>query len=175
MHLHYDDNRTRRGAYTDHGLEYFLKSWGYQGDDGRWRITGRHFVDYQHERTNLSLRLRGYDVATNKLTDVDGGLELVDESGTVTFVGAREKLLSKWKDKHQNTAIVPAKKQVIDGVAYFKFDKKVLLCEGGDIYRMLRCIADGRVYFDPVLLEPGQMEEASDVEESQALIHTIGV
>ena len=137
------------GAYTDRGLEHFLKSWGYQGEDGRWRITGRHFVDNQHERTNLSLRLRGYDVETNKLTDVDGGLELMDDSGMITLRWSLEKLLSSWKDKHQNTAIVPAQKRVIDGVAYFRFDKRVLLCEGGDIYRMLRCIAEGKVYFDP--------------------------
>jgi len=137
------------GLYADRGLEMFLKTWGYQGDDGRWRITGRHFVGAQHERTGLRLQLTGFDPASSKLTNINGGLELVDADGTVALRWSLSKLLSKWKGKHQNTAIVPAMRRVVDGKAYFRFDNTVLLCEGGDIYRMLHCLAARRVYFDP--------------------------
>ncbi len=137
------------GVYVNQGLEAFLKRWGYL-KDGFWRITGRHFVGISQDRTGLTLRLRGFDAEREAIVESDGALELVDADGIVAASWSFNKLINKWREKHTNTALVPAlKKTSTEGRPSFRYSSTVYLCEGGDVRKLLTSLQNGYVYFDP--------------------------
>lgn len=147
------------GVYNTDGAESFVRRFGYadkRGREDRLNFGGIHRVGVVHESTRLSLELRGFDVATQKLTDAEGCLALVDDIGTVAASWSFAGLLSHWKRKHGRAVFVPALKRKLPTVA-FRYSDEVVLAEGADYIRLLSALASGSVYYDPGI----KVEQAS--------------
>ena len=62
-----------------------------------------------------------------------------------------EKLANSWNTKHALAAYVPARmqKEPAGSNDQYRFTSPWFMCEGTDVWRLLRAIASGLVYYDP--------------------------
>lgn len=95
------------GLYRDEGVDAFLRRYGYADKSGKAdRInfggvysTGRDF----HPETGLMLRLAGYDAATGKITDIDGGIVLLDQDENTAASWGFRGIIAHWNRKRQGS------------------------------------------------------------------------
>lgn len=141
------------GFYKSAGVVPFVERYGYadrSGKPDRLNFGGRY--DCQegfHHLTGLRMALDGYDPSSGKITDMTGGMSLVDADGRVgaswTFCG----MMAHWNRKHAQAAYVPSLFQTPP--PEYSFGPQVLLCEQTDFLLFLRAFADGIVYYDPAV------------------------
>ncbi len=99
--------------------------------------------------TGLSLSLSGYDVTEGKITDIDGGIHLVDAEGMHAATWAFEGLISHWNRKHARACYIPSIRQVPP--YEYRYGGRIEICEGTDFFLFLKAVSDGVVYYDPAL------------------------
>ena len=141
------------GVYVDEGLPYFIEQYGYEDDKGDRRYGGIHRVGHHarssKNRENLRLNLNGYDEKKQKITDVDGSLNLTDGSRDIAASWSLTHLLERWTKKHNKTMFVPALAEKNDGERRYHFGDRVRLGYNSDYVRLLSALNDGHVYLDP--------------------------
>lgn len=132
------------GLYASDFVE-FMRRHGHQKPH-RHDFTGiqRHGAG-PHTTNRLRLVLRGY--LPNGEYDPAGGVDLVDENGTVAASWSFLRFLDHWRAKHARVVFVPSEKN--DGLRAYRFAKNVRLAEGASFTRLLDSIAAGTVYYDP--------------------------
>ena len=111
-----------------------------------------------HTDTKLAMRLSGYDVATHKILDMNGGVLLVNDIGTVAAQWKFAHLIEHWNTKHAKAVYVPS--EASGGPARYRYSNFVTLCEGTDFLLFLRAVSDGVIYLDPGV----KMENASSAK-----------
>ena len=99
--------------------------------------------------TGLSLSLSGYDATKGKITDMDGGIHLVDADGTRASTWPFEGLTSHWNRKHARACYVPSIRQ--GPPLEYQYGGRIELCEGTDFLLFLRAVSADVVYYDPAL------------------------
>jgi hypothetical protein len=99
--------------------------------------------------TGLNLSLSGYDAEAGKITDMDGGIHLVNEDGEQVATWAFENLISHWNRKHARACYVPSMRQ--GPPIEYRYGGRIEICEGTDFFLFLRAVSDGVVYYDPAL------------------------
>ena len=141
------------GDYREAGPEGFLRRYGYpdkSGIPGRINFGGIYAVGRDfHPDTGLGLRLSGYDAGSDKLTDMDGAVELVDQNQRVAASWGFRSILEHWNRKHAKAVYVPSVMQA-DPPAY-RFGDTIQLCEGTDVLLFLAAVARGDVFYDPAI------------------------
>ncbi len=139
------------GYYREAGVEAFLRRFGYpdkSGKEGRINFGGIYAVGRDfHADTGLSMALTGYDRATDKMTDINGSLALLDREGTAAAIWYFKDLMAHWTRKHAKAAYVPSLMRTPP--PEYSYGAKALLCEGTDVLLLLSALAQGRAYFDP--------------------------
>lgn len=141
------------GIYKVEGVVEFLRKFGYPDQNGtpdRFNFGGRYDCQTQkHRLTGLRMTLDGYDTATGKITDMTGGMALIDGREQIaaswTFAG----MMAHWNRKHAQAAYVPSLFQ--NPPPEYSYGQRVLLCEKTDFLLFLRAFADGVVYYDPAV------------------------
>lgn len=139
------------GYYTDHGVEAFVRRFGYAdraGREDRFNFGGIHKVGATTSITGLRLELSGFDIASGKLTDTSGFLALITGDDHVAASWSFAGLLAHWARKHAKAAYVPAEKRKDDEPGY-RYGTRITCAEGTDYTRLLNAMAAGRVYLDP--------------------------
>ena len=139
------------GDYKRLDIVEFVRTYGYadkRGRPDRMNFGGIHKVGRKCQATGLTLTLIGYDASSGKMTDADGSLALLNDSGHVAASWDFAGLLAHWSRKHSRAVFVPAMKQTAPEIC-FRYGNEVLLAEGTDYSRVLRGLADGTVYYDP--------------------------
>ena len=139
------------GWYTEHGVESFLRRYGYpdtKGRSGRINFGGTHRFGERCARTGLRLVLPGFDTPSGKIIDPTGGLALVDESGAVAAEWSYAGLMAHWRRKHALAAYVPSLKRA-EPLREYQYSNWIRLGEGTDFLRFLAAVAARRVYYDP--------------------------
>jgi hypothetical protein len=139
------------GFYVSHGVEAFVRKYGYRDKKGkpdRLNFGGVHRVGEESALTKLRLQLNGFDAETSTMTDAAGSLVLLDRKGEVAAGWDFAGLLAHWKRKHSRTAYVPAIKLAGASVKY-AYSDTVALGVGTDYIRFLDGLATGAVYYDP--------------------------
>jgi hypothetical protein len=139
------------GYYREHNAEAFVRKFGYadkMGRADRMNFGGRHFVGRRCPPTGLTMRLNGYDTRTGKITDANGAIGLVNDSGEVAAEWAFGKILEHWSHKHTKAVYVPSQCR-IEPQRQYSYGNKVRLAQNTDSLRLLAAFANGEVYYDP--------------------------
>ena len=147
------------GVYKDSGVEYFLRNYGYEdrlGREDRINFGGVHKVNETHKRTNLTLKLIGFDSESGKIRNTSGKIALIDSSGLEAASWSFASLLKHWNEKHNQACYIPSL-SIIKPNRQYKYSNKVLLGVGTDFQFFLKEMNKGDIYYDPGI----KMEDAS--------------
>jgi hypothetical protein len=141
------------GLYLDEGLEFFVRNWGRKEHGGdRFDFAGVHKAGVQSVRTGLTLFVDGFEPASKEF-DIQGGIELRDDSNRVAARWSFTKLLEHWKKKHANAVYVPS-----TGYAFevhnvltkcYSFSNLVHIGMGTTFDKFLNSVVNGEVFYDP--------------------------
>lgn len=135
------------GTYLD-DLETFLRRYGTRIQAERLDFASRHDVGKPNVKTTLTMQLEGYDPATGKVTDPEGGLMLRDQNGNLAAGWKFEKVIQHWKNKHSNTCFVSYTAIRDEHIAYL-FGPKVTLGKGTSLDKLLKALHTSTIYYDP--------------------------
>jgi MvaI/BcnI restriction endonuclease family len=139
------------GYYAAHGLEKFVRKFGYgdrRGKLDRLNFGGVHRVDEIHKLTGLKLTLQGFDKHSGEVKSAAGSLLLLDAKDNVAAEWSFKRLLEIWNGKHALAAYVPAMVR-IDPYRSYKYGYSIRLAVGTDFSLFIRALASGAVYLDP--------------------------
>lgn len=140
-----------RGFYKEHGMAEFVRKFGYpdkKGREDRLNFGGVHRVGERHATTRLMLTTEGYDTERGKITDANGCIALVSESGEMAAGWAFSGIFEHWSRKHNKAAYVPSQCRT-EPQRQYSYGHKVRLAQGTDSLRLLKAMATGTVYYDP--------------------------
>jgi hypothetical protein len=136
------------GYYGLQGTEAFLRKYGYRRSDDVIYFTGIHKVGRLQEKTGQTLSLDGFDPETKKITNVNGGITLVDEEGNPAAIWTYCGLISHWGRKHANAAYIPYEKREPGKIEY-RYLSPASLGVGTDFTKYLNAMQAGMVVYDP--------------------------
>lgn len=141
------------GLYIDEGLEYFVREWGIKGPTGnRFDFAGIHKAGVECVRTGLTLSVNGF-MAGSKEFDVEGGIELRDQSGRIASRWSFKKLLEHWKRKHANAVYVPSIGHTFEFQGLltkgYSYSNQVSIGTGTTFDKFLNSVSKGEVVYDP--------------------------
>ena len=139
------------GYYVEHGVEKFVRRFGYKdklGRTDRMNFGGIHRIGLRHPATKLTLTLIGFDSASAKITDPTAGVELLSDNGESAATWRYADLMSHWNRKHARAAFIPSLRRLSPRRQY-SFSPTVRLGEGTDFLLFLRALASGLIYYDP--------------------------
>jgi hypothetical protein len=133
----------------------FMKRYGRPSaiNDGSLRFTGVARAGAVNGG-GLSLRVSGYDEERDTFAVNPDDIRVQQfsaESGQTLSSWSLEKLAECWNAKHALAVYVAAEKDE-QGVATadrYRFLAPFYMCEGTDVWRLLRAIAKGDIYYDP--------------------------
>jgi hypothetical protein len=158
------------GFYKDADVESFIRKFGYADKNDipdRLNFGGRHVVGVRCPPTGLTLRLVGYNAATEEITDAKGQIALVSDTDEVAASWSFKKIFEHWSHKHAQAVYVPSKRQTEPKWQY-AYGHKVRLAQGTDSLRLLRAFAEGAMYYDPgIKLENASTDKAKTKKRSQ--------
>lgn len=148
----------------------------YKDDKGNWRFTGVHKANILCKKSNLILKIIGFDPEKDKLSESMGNdiyVGLFKPDGTLAAGWSMERLMNCWGAKHNESVYVPASKKAAElehsltqGSKFdVTFDNKVMWCKGTGPEKILQAISKGIVILDPapkyVPNNPGQSKRRS--------------
>ena len=107
----------------------------------------------------MTLHLNGFDTGKGLVTDLNGSLALVSDTGEIASEWSFTALMSLWKRKHAQAVYVPAEERIVPRKQY-RYGPNVRLGIGTDFTRLLRAVSSGVVYYDPAI----KLENASAVQ-----------
>lgn len=146
------------GYEGEHTFREFMETYGRAGKarDGRQVFTGLHRAGKVNDATGCRLEVLGYDADSDSFSDDTSKIMvaiLEVASGTIVSGWTFKKLADGWNKKHASAAYVAREKRVHEGHsdhdADYQYLEHVYICEGTDIWRLLKAIHSGEVYFDP--------------------------
>lgn len=141
------------GFYRAKGIAKFMKQFGYPDRAGipdRINFGGRYdCLRAANHLTGLRIVMDGYDAATGKITNLDGGLALNNAAGEVAASWPFKGLMVHWNRKHAQAAYVPSMSRTPP--PEYCYGAQVLLCEETDFLLFLKAFAAGSVYYDPAI------------------------
>ncbi len=128
----------------------FMNEFGYVNSKGipdRFDFTGTHIYGVKSSKTGLLLSFEGYDLASETINDVNGGIILMDVKRNRAIKWHFSKLIQMWNKKHAQAVIVPCEKKT--GTNKFRYGNVVALGEGTNFTKFLFSLINGNCYYDP--------------------------
>ncbi len=147
------------GVYQEQGVENFIRSFGYvdkMGREDRMNFGGIHRAGIRQVSTGLTMQLFGFDSTHGKITDANGAVALVSDTGVVAAKWGFSGLLTHWARKHAHAVYVPSMRRKEPSWQY-SYGSRIRLAQHTDALRLLIALAAGLVYYDPGI----KMEHAS--------------
>lgn len=142
------------GFQGEHTFREFMERYGREAQkkDGSRRFTGMHRTGKVCPASGLELCVRGFNPESDTF-DSSGeiAVELFDPvTGEIAASWSLERMANSWNSKHASAMYIPAEARMLpSGLAEYRFGKDVLVGEGTDIFRLLRAIHSGLVWYDP--------------------------
>ncbi|MDC1368808.1 MvaI/BcnI restriction endonuclease family protein, partial [Pseudomonadales bacterium] len=159
------------GYYKSSGVKEFVRTYGYadiSGKPDRMNFGGKHIVDLCHARTNLTMKLVGFDTLTCSITDASGSIVLLDYAGNFTASWSFAKLMDHWKRKHAQAVYIPCMRRTQSGGHEYYYGKDIELGTGTDFEKFLSAMSLGVVYYDPgIKLENASTDNSTVKRRSQ--------
>jgi hypothetical protein len=141
------------GFQGDHSFREFMERWGRAGDkdDGSRRFTGLHKAGKVNERTGLELRVVGFDREQDAFGDPAAvRVELYHgASHQVAASWSLDKLANCWNAKHANALYIAFDRRAGPNGYEYRYASKWLVGRGTDVWRLLRAIDRGVIFYDP--------------------------
>lgn len=141
------------GFQGTHSFREFMERWGHAGlkDDGSRRFTGLHRCGSVNERTGLGMRVTGYDRERDTFADAaEVAVELYhQETGEIAAAWSLEKLANCWNAKHANALYITFEAREGGDGAEYRYARQWLVGKGTDVWRLLRAIDRGVIFYDP--------------------------
>ncbi|MDA8328579.1 MAG: MvaI/BcnI family restriction endonuclease [Betaproteobacteria bacterium] len=150
------------GYYKTHGVELFIRKFGYPDKMGRvdrLNFGGVHKVGEKHTTTGLTLTLVGFDATDGKILTKSASLSLLTDTGEEAATWTYVDLMNHWNHKHAQTAYIPSLKH-IDPRLQYRYGNTVRLGEGVDFLLVLKAMFQGKIYYDPGI----KLENASSAK-----------
>jgi hypothetical protein len=135
------------GYYRSHGVESFIRKFGYEDKLGRLdrlNFGGIFRANERHPSTKLTLQLDGFDTTKGRITNPEGSIVLLTDSQEVAAQWSFAALMTLWKRKHAQAAYVPAQTRQSPKLQYC-YDSVVRFGTGTDFPMLLNAIARGIV------------------------------
>ncbi|SCX86645.1 MvaI/BcnI restriction endonuclease family protein [Flavobacterium anhuiense] len=157
------------GFYKLAGAEAFLRKYGYpdvSGKPDRLNFGGVHKSDLLHPRTNLTLKLIGYDQTEGKIRNANGRIALIDVNNNETASWSFSSMLLHWNRKHNQACYVPSLSETGTGRNY-KYGNRIILGTGTDFLMFLKEMANGNIYYDPGIKIENMSSKPSIKKRSQ--------
>lgn len=152
------------GHYKTHGVESFIRKYGYpdkMGREDRLNFGGIHKAGEKHATTGLTLMLVGFDAADGKILTKSAGISLLTDSGVEAATWTYSDLMNHWNKKHAQAVYVPSLKNT-DPRLQYSYGNIVRLGEGADFLLVLKALFQGKIYYDPGI----KLENASSTKPS---------
>ncbi len=137
------------GYYGQYGVGEFVRRYGRPRPAGDFYFTGVHKCGDVHTKTEMCMILDGYDAKTNRISDVTGGLTLLDPDGCPAAIWTFAKLIEHWGKKHACAVYIPYSKREFQGIIEYQYENPVMLGEGTDFYKFLQAFYNGTIVYDP--------------------------
>lgn len=135
------------GWYGENGSKAFVERYGRALENNVKYFTGVHRIGIPCEATGMTLHVIGFDPITRTLTDVNGSILLVDQTGTPAASWSFAGLLTHWNRKHAFAAYVPYTR--LNEPVSYDYGSPILMGEHTDFTRYLYAVSSGAVVFDP--------------------------
>ncbi len=137
------------GIYIDDGLKAFMDSYATRKQAERLDFASRHDVNKENSKTNLTMKMEGYDAKSGKITDPDGGLMLRDKDGKLAAGWSFDKVIEHWKRKHSNTCYVTYTAYKDKALPQYLYGPQVTLGQGTSLEHFLKSLHNCVIYYDP--------------------------
>lgn len=137
------------GHYGEHNVRRFVQEYGHVSKKGELYFTGIHRCGILNKKTGMKMFIDGYDANTDRITNVTGGLTLLDSEDNPAAIWTFAKLIEHWGRKHARTVYIPYIKQKKQAVTEYQYINPIMLGIGTDFYKFLRAFNDGFIYYDP--------------------------
>lgn len=142
------------GFQGTHNFREFMERFGHPAvnGDGSRRFTGLHKSGIVNSKTGLELRLTGYDRAEDRFGDAaEVSVQLWHkETDEVAAAWSLEKLANCWNAKHASALYISFKSREGEGgLAEYQYSPTWVQGRGTDVWRLLRAIDRGVVFYDP--------------------------
>ena len=141
------------GYYKDEGVIPFVDRYGYADKRGRPHRKNfggiyKYGTSYNKD-TQLKLSLIGYNEHKGIITDMAGGVALLDKNNEPAALWNFPSIIEHWNRKHAKAAYVPSlfRKPPPE----YRYGPKVCLCEGTDFSLFLKALLKSSVYLDPAI------------------------
>ena len=159
------------GIYKRQDLKSFMLKYGYPDRNGkpdRLNFGGRHIANRICSATNLTLKVEGFDAASQSIENADGSIELVGKSGEVAASWSFPKLMDHWKRKHSQAAYIPCQSRTTSRGIEYQYGSNIKLGVGTTFELFLSAMIHGYVYYDPgIKLENISSEKPKPKKRSQ--------
>lgn len=141
------------GFQGDHDFRTFMGRYGRSANagDGSRRFTGLHKAGVVASASGLLLEVTGYDPSADAFADPDDvAVRLRDpDTGEIAASWSLNRLAGCWNRKHASAAYIPCeRREAGDGYEYH-YRPRMFIGEGTDVWRLLRAIHAGVVFYDP--------------------------
>ena len=136
------------GFYGEQGVKAFLIKYGRVLPGNVIYFTGTHKAGVSSRTSGHRLELSGFDLTLGKVTDVDGGIQLIASDGTLSAGWSFSRLIEHWGRKHSAAAYIPYEKSLSKPTEY-RYNSPILLGEGTEFRLFLGALASGAVVYDP--------------------------
>lgn len=143
-----------RGFQGENNFRAFMQRYGRPAvnGDGSIRFTGLHKCGTVNDKTRLAMRVAGYD----RENDTFGKAEEIAveiyhaDTGEIAAAWSLAKLANCWNAKHANALYITfEKRDREDGTAEYRYAESWVQGRGTDVWRLLRAIDRGMVFYDP--------------------------
>lgn len=143
-----------RGFQGEHTFREFMQRYGHPAvnGDGSVRFTGMHRCGIVNARTGLGMRVAGYDRENDSFGDPAGvAVELFHaETGEIAAGWSLEKMANCWNAKHAHALYITFEgREGEGGRPEYRYAPQWLQGRGTDVWRLLRAIDRGIVFYDP--------------------------
>lgn len=141
------------GFQGEHSFREFMARYARPAvkGDGSRRFTGLHRVGKLCSSSGFELRVNGYDPDSDSFDAAAGiAVEMVDSvAGEIVASWSLERLANSWNAKHASALYIFAEARDAGGAVEYRYASEALIGEGTDVFRLLRAIHTGLVYYDP--------------------------
>jgi MvaI/BcnI restriction endonuclease family len=171
------------GEYFQNGVRWFVNTYGHKQSDSTNYFTGMHRCSSDNSSRNattgLTLALRGFDAVKNKITDVNGAVELLTDAGICTAAWSFSGLMTSWNKKHAQAAYIKYSAIQKDLARYYQYQSPIWLGEGTDFVKYLQALSNGLIGFDPASKVTTEVDGTSRVKArsqfriTQKHLHTL--
>jgi hypothetical protein len=136
------------GFYGENGVEAFLRKYGRRIDGDVIYFTGTHRAGVQSPTSGHTLAVCGFDSTSGKVTNVDGGIQLIAPDGGLSAEWTFGGLIEHWGRKHAAAAYIPYVKSAAKPPEY-KYNSPILMGVGTEFALFLKSMIAGYVIYDP--------------------------